>query len=66
MGLCLIDRHGSRPASNAPRAYGYTSGKVLPGMINMSFADDHAEVVRLNNLWSYTWHRDWVTPSPHP
>jgi prepilin-type processing-associated H-X9-DG protein len=39
---------------------------VLPGMINMSFADNHAEVVKLNNLWNYTWHRGWITPVPHP
>jgi prepilin-type N-terminal cleavage/methylation domain-containing protein len=66
MGLCLIDRHGSRPAASAPRAFAYSSGQVLPGMINMAFADNHAELVRLNNLWNYMWHRGWVTPSPHP
>ena len=66
MGLCLIDRHGSRPAANAPSAYAYSSGQVLPGKINMVFADNHAEPVRLNDLWNYTWHRKWFTPSPHP
>ncbi len=67
MGLCLIDRHSSRPAFSAATAtYPYSRGQVLPGMINMAFADNHAEVVKLNNLWNYTWHRGWVTPSPHP
>jgi prepilin-type N-terminal cleavage/methylation domain-containing protein/prepilin-type processing-associated H-X9-DG protein len=66
MGLCLIDRHGSRPAASAPRSYPYATGRVLPGMINMVFADGHGESVRLNNLWTYTWNRQWVTPSPHP
>ena len=66
MGLCLIDRHNSRPAASAPTAYAYSSGQVLPGMINMAFSDNHAELAKLNNLWKYTWHRGWVAPSPHP
>jgi prepilin-type N-terminal cleavage/methylation domain-containing protein len=67
MGLCLIDRHSSRPAASAATAtYPCSRGQVLPGMINMSFADNHAEVVKLNNLWNYTWHRGWITPVPHP
>ncbi|HUZ08417.1 MAG TPA: prepilin-type N-terminal cleavage/methylation domain-containing protein [Candidatus Paceibacterota bacterium] len=66
MGLCLIDRHGSRPAANAPTAYAYSRSQVLPGKINMSFADGHAELVRLNDLWNYDWHRNWVSPIPHP
>jgi prepilin-type N-terminal cleavage/methylation domain-containing protein len=66
MGLCLIDRHNDLPPAAAPKALGYSPGQVLPGMINMSFADNHAELVRLNNLWNYTWHREWVTPGPHP
>ena len=66
MGLCLIDRHNDRAAASAPRSYPYTGGKVLPGMINMVFADNHAQLVRLNNLWTYAWHKGWVVPSPHP
>jgi prepilin-type N-terminal cleavage/methylation domain-containing protein len=66
IGLCLIDRHNDRPAAAAPRNYPYSRTRVLPGMINMAFADNHAELVKLNNLWTYTWHRGWVTPAPHP
>jgi prepilin-type N-terminal cleavage/methylation domain-containing protein len=66
MGLCLIDRHNSRAPGAAPRNYRYTTGQVLPGMINMVFADNHAQLVKLNNLWNCTWHRGWDTPSPHP
>ena len=66
LGLCLIDRHSSRPASGAPKAYNYRVGQVLPGRINMVFTDNHAELVRLDNLWIYPWHRGWVTPNPHP
>jgi len=67
MGLCLIDRHSDGPAGSASTAtYPYSRGQVLPGIINMAFADNHAELVKLNNLWNYAWHRAWVTPSPHP
>jgi len=66
MGLCLIDRHNNRPAAAAPKAASHIGGQMLPGRINMSFADDHVELVRLNDLWNYTWHRGWVAPSPHP
>ena len=66
MGLCLIDRHSDHPAASSPKTYGYRSGQVLPGRINMVFGDHHAELVRVNNLWSYNWHRGWVAPNPHP
>jgi len=66
MGLCMIDRHSGRAAANAPTALQYRTGQVLPGMINMVFTDNHAEVVRLNNLWSYTWHKGWIAPAIHP
>ena len=66
IGLCLIDRHSNRSATSAPRAVPYQRGQLLPGRINMAFADNHAQLVRLNDLWTYTWHRGWVTPSPHP
>ena len=66
IGLCLIDRHDNLAAGAAPKKFPYSRGRMLPGMINMVFADNHAEVVKLNNLWNYTWHRGWLTPSPHP
>jgi prepilin-type N-terminal cleavage/methylation domain-containing protein len=66
IGLCLIDRHGRKPASSAPRSLDYAAGQVLPGSINMVFADSHGELARLNNLWSYPWHANWVAPNTHP
>jgi type II secretory pathway pseudopilin PulG len=66
IGECLIDRHGYHSAASAPRVLRYQRGQFLPGWINMVFADHHAEVVRVNDLWNYTWHRGWVTPNPHP
>jgi len=66
MGNCLIDRHGRRAPSSAPRSVDYVPGNVLPGAINMAFFDGHQENVKLNDLWNFQWHQDWVTPSPHP
>jgi len=66
IGECLIDRHDYHSAASATRAFHYQRGQFLPGWINMVFADNHAGVVRLDDLWTYTWHRGWLTPSPHP
>ncbi len=66
LGLSLIDRHSNRPAAGAPRAYSYVTGRVLPGEINMVFVDGHVDLAKLNNLWTYTWHKGWVSPNPHP
>jgi prepilin-type N-terminal cleavage/methylation domain-containing protein len=66
IGLCMIDRHDSLPPTAAPRAFRYSSSQPLPGRINMIFADNHADLVKLNDLWTFTWHPDWDTPRPHP
>ena len=55
IGRFLIARHGSRSASSAPRAIPWPYDEALPGMINMGFADGHAESVHLFNLWTFTW-----------
>jgi len=39
---------------------------TLPGAVNIGFADNHAETVRLERLWSLNWHRDWKTPAKRP
>ncbi len=56
MGCCTILRHGGRTASSSVP---YNSGQPLPGAINMSFADGHGELVKLQNLWTYYWHLNW-------
>ncbi len=38
----------------------------LPGFINISFMDGHAERASLEKLWGFTWHKDWVTPKLRP
>lgn len=32
---------------------------TLPGGVNVGFAEGHAELVKLEKLWSLKWHREW-------
>ena len=36
---------------------------TFQGGINMAFADNHVELVRLERLWNLTWHRSWAAPA---
>jgi prepilin-type N-terminal cleavage/methylation domain-containing protein len=56
IGCCTILRHGGRTATGS---VSYKSGNPIPGAINMSFDDGHGELVKLQNLWTYTWHLNW-------
>ena len=64
MPRITIARHGSRSPGSAPR--NLLPGAPLPGAINMGFADGHAELVKLDNLWTYDWHRNWNPPTLRP
>jgi prepilin-type N-terminal cleavage/methylation domain-containing protein/prepilin-type processing-associated H-X9-DG protein len=57
LGRFTIARHGGRNASAAPRFVPPKS--VLPGRVNVSFADGHVEPVKLNALWNLTWNKLW-------
>jgi hypothetical protein len=59
-----IARHGSVNAKSAPR--NIAPGAVLPGSITVEFADSHAELVRLQNLWNLYWHKDYRLPPTRP
>ena len=59
----LMARHGSRPATAAPKQFDWT--QRLPGMIDMALYDGHVEKVPLENLWSYYWNATWI-PRKHP
>lgn len=39
---------------------------TLPGAVNVGFADNHAESVRLERLWDLYWHKKWVPPAKRP
>jgi len=64
IGRCTIARHGGRSAASAPRKV--APGQKLPGAINMGLADGHAELAKLENLWTYYWHRDWEPLATRP
>ena len=63
--VCAIARHGSLSSSSAPRN---VTGGRLPGLVNLGFADGHAESMKVENLWTLYWHKDWnpsLVPWPH-
>jgi prepilin-type N-terminal cleavage/methylation domain-containing protein/prepilin-type processing-associated H-X9-DG protein len=63
MGLFTIPRHGSRP-SKIPT--NHSPAVKLPGAINVSFFDGHVATVRLERLWSLSWHKNYVAPAKRP
>jgi prepilin-type N-terminal cleavage/methylation domain-containing protein/prepilin-type processing-associated H-X9-DG protein len=63
MRRCTVARHG---ASIARATTNLSPGQVLPGAINMGMADGHAELVKLQTLWNYYWHLNWVPPATRP
>jgi prepilin-type N-terminal cleavage/methylation domain-containing protein len=64
MGACTIARHGSRPAAQAPRNWPIT--QRMPGSVDVSFADAHVELVKLDTLWQLTWSKDYDVPAKRP
>jgi type II secretory pathway pseudopilin PulG len=61
----VIARHGSRPASAAPRSVDIS--KPLPGMIDLALYDGHVEKSRLEDLWNYDWSANWeIWGNPRP
>ena len=57
-----IPRHGGRRTS-IPQNW---SRKLLPGAINVSFFDGHAQLVPLKNLWQLSWHYGYQPPASIP
>jgi len=57
-----IPRHASRSAP----VMQLDQRNTLPGAVNASFADVHVETVRLENLWSLYWHKNWEPPAKRP
>lgn len=58
-----IPRHMAN-LSNASK--NFDPKNTLPGAVNVGFSDNHVETVRLENLWTLTWHRNWNTPAVRP
>jgi prepilin-type N-terminal cleavage/methylation domain-containing protein/prepilin-type processing-associated H-X9-DG protein len=56
--LEIAEQRATRLASQSTAAAGVG--------VNVSFADGHAELVKLPDLWTLTWNRTWESPSPSP
>ncbi|MEO7678472.1 MAG: prepilin-type N-terminal cleavage/methylation domain-containing protein [Verrucomicrobiota bacterium] len=59
-----IARHGSIDAANAPRRV--APAAPLPGATTIQFADGHAQLVKLQDLWTLNWHKNYVAPARRP
>jgi prepilin-type N-terminal cleavage/methylation domain-containing protein/prepilin-type processing-associated H-X9-DG protein len=64
MDRLTIARHGYKGPGAAPR--NVPPGAPLAGGINLGFVDGHAGQVKLEQLWTLTWHKGWVTPATRP
>jgi prepilin-type N-terminal cleavage/methylation domain-containing protein len=64
MGRYCIARHGSRSGKAAPRKV--APGASLPGMVDLVCIDGHVEPARLDKLWNFYWHKDYVPPATRP
>jgi prepilin-type processing-associated H-X9-DG protein len=64
MGRITIGRHISGGPPKASR--NLPPGQRLPGTIDVGFADGHAEKFQMDNLWSLSWHRNYVPPLIRP
>jgi prepilin-type N-terminal cleavage/methylation domain-containing protein/prepilin-type processing-associated H-X9-DG protein len=60
MEIVAIGRHGSKSPNNAPRDW--PADQPLPRAwgVNASFVDGHVQLVKLPDLWSLTWHKNWA------
>ncbi|HWX20948.1 MAG TPA: prepilin-type N-terminal cleavage/methylation domain-containing protein [Candidatus Binatia bacterium] len=64
MGRYSVARHLGVAPTAAPRNITLSSGLV--GGIEIAFLDGHTGPVRLQNLWTLDWHKNWVVPSTIP
>jgi len=58
-----IPRHIS---SSGAAVKNFDPKNALPGAVNVGFADNHVETVRLENLWQLTWDKTWKAPAVRP
>ena len=63
MPRICVPRHGSRPASPP---LSWPQDQPMPGAINISFFDGHAETVRLESLWQLYWQVGYKPPAKRP
>jgi prepilin-type N-terminal cleavage/methylation domain-containing protein/prepilin-type processing-associated H-X9-DG protein len=64
MQRATIARHGGVNPAAAPK--NFDTRQKLPAAINIGFADGHAELSKLEDLWHWSWHLNWQTPAQRP
>ena len=64
MERIVTPRHGWKNPKSAPTIQ--FNNKVLPGGIDVGFCDGHVEMPKLESLWSYSWHLNWIVPGRRP
>ena len=64
IGRYCIARHSGRGARAAPRKV--DPGTPLPGAVNLSLMDGHVETVKLDKLWDFHWHNNYIPPGTRP
>jgi prepilin-type processing-associated H-X9-DG protein len=65
LGRVAIARHGGSGPATAPRSLP-NGTELLPGRSDCAFADGHAEMKKLNDLWGLTWSATWPAGSQRP
>jgi len=58
-----IPRHS---ANLSAAVRNFNAKNTLPGAVNVGYADNHVETVRLEKLWDQIWHKEWITPAKRP
>jgi type II secretory pathway pseudopilin PulG len=64
LGVAFIARHGSKSPASAPRDWPLSQPLPRNWGVNVTFSDGHTERVRLPDLRSLTWHRNWENEEP--
>jgi prepilin-type N-terminal cleavage/methylation domain-containing protein/prepilin-type processing-associated H-X9-DG protein len=59
-----VARHGGTSLKTAQQTV--PPGSKLPGAIVLAFADGHVEQGKLDQLWNYEWHLNYVVPPKRP
>lgn len=65
MTRVCIARHGNKPSTAAPTKL-RPGINVLPGEITGGMQDGHVEMMKLENLWTYYWHPNWIVAATPP
>jgi prepilin-type N-terminal cleavage/methylation domain-containing protein/prepilin-type processing-associated H-X9-DG protein len=63
-GRIAIARHGGQNATQAPRTA--PLNRPLPGAVNVSFADNHVELTKLDKLWTLQWYQNYPAAAKRP